>query len=70
MQDGPFMVQDLNEVPENIQQGQLNLNLPPPEQDINQDLHSVIFIPVMPKENVNGLQIDRICCNHRERSIS
>ncbi|CAD6273359.1 unnamed protein product [Miscanthus lutarioriparius] len=41
-------MQDLNE---NIQQGQLNLNLPPPEQDINQDLHPVIFIPVMPKEN-------------------
>lgn len=59
MQVEPPMMQDLNEAPIN-NQIQLNLNLPTENQDINQDLHPVIFNPVVPEGNgiENDLQIN------------
>lgn len=45
------MFQDLNEAPVQNQQGQIDLNLPAPTQDINQDLHPVIFNQVAPEDN-------------------
>lgn len=63
MQDGPLLVQDLNEAPVINQHGQLDLNEPAVNQDINQDQHLVIFNPVMPEgnegnvENMHGLHL-------------
>lgn len=47
-------LQDRNEVPVQDQQGHLDLNQPAPDQDINQDLHPVIFNPAVPEENGNN----------------
>jgi hypothetical protein len=51
-QNNQMVIQDLNEASDMNQQVQFDLNEPTP--DINQDLHPVIFNPVVPEGQKEG----------------